>query len=264
LGHYYAYYYRLDRFRWVTYAMAALMAIACAQYFDMNGLFFYAALLLCPVLAFLLNNIASAKYIQSIEYLCDDFGAHTNGIEVAINALMKLGASAEMQTSIFFETLLAKHYNNLSAVEIMDSIMRATPYGHASQEEIQKSVERELKNRQNRGPSVGGFFNYVWNSDGEADVNAELDRMARLYKKLKDSPRLDWESLLNDPQRIDFRGQSLQNLISAIEANPDIPLFREVIDKNDSPTHPPTKNRILYLWYNRREIESSPALPNRF
>lgn len=263
LGHYYAYYYRLDRFQWVPLVLATLMATAVAQYFNFSFLL-YALVPLCSVVAFFISNMVGSQHTHAIEYLCDDFGAHTNGVEVSINALMKLGANAEAQMSIFFETWLAERNNNHSAQEVLEAVMRAIPYGHSSQEESLKAVERELAHRKKSGASVAGFLDYAWNAGDEESADEQMDTLAKQYKALLAVPRLKWEQLLDNPHNIDFHGESLHDLIEMIEEFPQYALFREVADPKLARTHPLNSDRILYLWYNREAIEKSPVNPNRY
>jgi Zn-dependent protease with chaperone function len=257
LGHYYKYYFRLDRYRWVSLIMSTLLALLAIHWFGANNFLVYAVLALCSWSAYFLTGMSFSRNAHTIEYLCDDLGAHTNGVATSINSLMKLGHSSELHATIFFESMLAKRFQNLDASAIFESIERAMPYGKASQEEIKKAVEVELKRKQESGPSVGGFLHYLWNAEGEAAANEELQKSAENYARLKQSPRLNWESLLADPNNIAFAGESLVRLIDMIESNPGVPLFHDYMGDESESTHPRTELRILYLWYNKHEIEST-------
>ena len=71
-------------------------------------------------------------------------------------------------------------------------------------------------------------------------------------------PRLDWESLLDNPPQLQFSERSLAKLVDMSETQPDGVLFHtaEALGETDG-MHPPLKHRILYLWYNRKEIEQA-------
>ena len=99
-----------------------------------------------------------------------------------------------------------------------------------------------------------GFLRYMWNSESDADAAEELEQTAKQIAKLQTLPRLDWERLLNNPSQIQFTEQGMRQLIELIEAEPDKLLFR--VPEEPGAVHPPLRTRILYLWHNRKEIES--------
>jgi len=57
---------------------------------------------------------------------------------------------------------------------------------------------------------------------------------------------------------LQFAERSLSRLVKMIETHPDGVLFHtaEALGETDG-MHPPLKHRILYLWYNRKEIEQA-------
>ena len=262
LGHYYAHYLKRSRYRFLSCLLGGVLAIAVAQWMGLDLIFGYLALLCVASVAFYFTSAARTDHVQMIEYLCDDFGAHVNGIETGINALMKLGAAGEIETTIFFESILSNQFANLSAAEILETLQQAIPYGHVSPEELQQAIGSQLKKKASQGASIAGFLKYAWDADDEEDVDERLEQQAKIYQKIRQSPRLDWESLLDDPTRINFTGEKLEQLIEMIESNPGVPLFHQLPADQRAQTHPPTKLRILYLWYNRQAIASSPALPS--
>jgi Zn-dependent protease with chaperone function len=262
LGHYYAHYLQRTRYNFVSFILGGLLAIGVAQWLGVNSIIGYLALLSCASAAFYFSTRVRSDHMQAIEYLCDDFGAHTNGVAVAISALMKLGASSEVENGIFFESVLSKQFESLSPAQIMESLQQAIPYGHVSDEELKRSVDQQLKRRSQQGPSIAGFLQYAWQDDVDNEGEELIEQQARAWQKLRQSPRLPWESVLEDPANIHFSGESLEKLIALIEANPNVPLFHQLMPDHDERTHPPTKMRVLYLWYNREAIANSPALPS--
>ncbi len=258
LGHYYAYYHKIQDFHFLALILASLIGLITLQWIDVNNTYFgFAIVLVCPMAVSFFHYYSTGNLAHTIEYLCDDFGAHTNGIEVGITALMKLGVASELYTAILFESLSSTKNNNLTAAEILESIERAMPFGHVQNEEVLLAVQRELKRRREQGPSVAGFLKYAWNSDRDAETEEEIEEQLKRYRAMVSQPRLDWEALLDDPAVIQFPGQRLEFLIELIERYPDQPLFYEMQDESNS-THPPLRNRILYLWYNREAIKNSP------
>ena len=99
-----------------------------------------------------------------------------------------------------------------------------------------------------------GLLRYMWNSDVDAEAAEELEQEARKLAKLQSQPRLDWELLLRNPTIVQFNEEGLRQLIELIENYPNKLLFRVPEDPSDA--HPPLRTRILYLWHNRKEIES--------
>ena len=260
LGHYYRHYLLSDRFRLLTLSLGAMLGLFVAQRLGMEGFFSLIALLVCANLFWYLASLQRAKHAVAIEFLCDDFGAQVNGIATSIAGLLKLGVEAEVLTAVQQQAVLSASRGKLNAFEIVEAISAALPYGHATQDELQKAVEKQLKQRAQQGATVGGFLRYMWQSDVDAEAGELIEKEMRKLKKLANIPRLPWESLLAEPNRIEFTEQSLSALIAMIEANPQAELFHtaEALGETEG-THPPLKLRILYLWHNRREIEQAAA-----
>ncbi|HUP81801.1 MAG TPA: hypothetical protein VM260_24840, partial [Pirellula sp.] len=147
---------------------------------------------------------------------------------------------------------------NFNPSELIETITSSIPYGHASREEIEERVKRELNNRAvGQSKSIGGLLRYMWNSDVDADAAEQLEEEARKLQQLQSEPRLDWERLLPNPTQIQFNEEGMRQLIAMIESRPDELLFR--VPEAPGDVHPPLRMRILYLWHNRIEIESQTS-----
>jgi len=254
LGHLYKYYLVVDRFRIITLALGAALGILVVQKIGLNGLVGYVLLLCVPPIAWMLSTIPHARYSQTIEYLCDDFGAQVGGVFSSIHGLLKLGLASEVECVVMHQAILSKVAGNFNPSDLIEAINSAIPYGHATREEIQQKVDAELKKRAaGQKKSLSGLLKYMWNSDVDAEGAKELAEQAKKLKKLQALPRLDWESLLPNPNDIYFNEERMHKLISLIESRPDEMLFR--IPESLDDTHPPLRTRLLYLWYNRSEIE---------
>jgi Zn-dependent protease with chaperone function len=257
LGHYFKYYLVVDRFRILTVTLATLAALWVIQINRLDGFAAYMVISLVPATIWWLSGLPYAYNATAIEYLCDDFGAQVNGIIPSVNGLMKIGAEAELQTIVIQQATMSKAAGNLNASELIETILNSMPYGTATKEEIETKVNAEIKKRaENRNVSVGGFFDYLWNSEQEADSDAMLEEQVKAIQRLQAKPRLDWEALLMDASNIDFDEESLPMLIAMIDRDPTYPLFR-IPESQEDGVHPPIKSRILYLWHNRAEIEKS-------
>lgn len=253
LGHFYRYYLVVDRLRIVTLLMAATAGLFTAQWLGLSNWIGFVALAGCSSAAWYFTGYLHARNGEAIEYLCDDLGAQVNGVVTSINGLLKVGADAELQLAVHQQELRSRRYGNLNARDIVEAIEAATPYGHTTREELQQAVEASLKRRSQdrRRLTLGGFLEFAWQGDGDEGLDEALQK-ARAVQKL---PRLDWESLLDEPGRIALNEQQVAQLVEWLEDDPKLLLFQlpsEVGDAED--VHPPLRSRILYLWKNRREI----------
>ncbi len=256
LGHYYRYYLITDRLRIVTLALGVCAGLYAVQWVGLNSYLSYIVLVAIATLIWKLNAMLTARHIWAIEYLCDDFGAHVHGVDVSITGLMKLGAEWEVMTAIHQQAAFSAHRGQLSAGEVAEAIAAAIPYGHATREELESAVEKSLKRKANQGATLGGFLRYMWQSDGEAEVDEEFEQQMRKLQALRTIPRIPWETLMEHPGEIKFNRERLQALVELIEQFPQAALFHtpEALGDND-PMHPPLKLRILYLWRNRAQID---------
>ena len=258
LGHYYKHFILSDRYRGLTLILGAMAGLFIAQLLGAEGAFTIFALLVCSSGLWWLAAIPFARHAMAIEYLCDDLGAQVHGVATSISGLMKLGAETEVRTAVQQQAVFSANRGNLNAREIVEAIESAIPYGHATSDELQAAVEKQLKRKSQQGATVGGFLNHMWNSDVDAERTEEFEKETRKLKALQRIPRLDWESLLDNPQQLQFSERSLARLVEMIETHPDGVLFHtaEALGETDG-MHPPLKHRILYLWYNRKEIEQA-------
>ncbi len=258
LGHYYRYYLITDRFRIVTLALGVCAGLYAVQIIGLNTYVGYIVLAAIAGVLWKLNAIQTARHIWAIEYLCDDLGAHVQGVAVSIAGLMKLGAEWEVLTAVQQQAAFSAHRGQLNALDVAEAIATAIPYGHASREELQAAVEKSLKQKAQRGATLGGFLKYMWHSDGQAEVDEEFDQQMLKLQTLRTIPRIPWESLLARPGEIEFTQDRLAALIELIEQFPQAALFHtpEAFGEKD-PMHPPLKQRILYLWRNRAAIEQA-------
>ena len=257
LGHYFRYYLIIDRFRILTVVLATLASLWVIQVNRLDGILAYIVISLVPGIIWWISSLPYAYNATAIEYLCDDFGAQAGGVIPSVNGLMKLGAEAELQSVVIQQATMSKVAGNLNASELIEAVYSSIPYGAASKEEIEKTVNAELKKRAvNQGASAGGFLDYIWFGDQEDATDEMLQEQVKEIQRLQSKPRLDWEALLMDASNIDFDEESLPMLIAMIDRDPTYPLFR-IPGSQDDGVHPPIKSRILYLWNNRAEIEST-------
>ena len=265
LGHYYKHYLLGDRLRAITTALGAILGIYVSQVVGMSSFISIIALSGCTTVFWSASNFQRSRHGQTIEYLCDDLGAQVHGVEASINGLMKLGADSELQQAVLQQAMQSRHYEGLSPAEIMQAVQTAVPYGHVSRDELEQAVERSLKKQatQSQGISLSGFARHFWNSDLEEEAKEEFDEELRKIARIRSASRLNWESILNDPERLHLSEPQIGQLVDMIESQPTHLLFH-IPDEASSldGVHPPLKLRILYLWKNRDEIENARSESN--
>jgi Zn-dependent protease with chaperone function len=262
LGHYYKHYLLGDRFRVITTALGALLGIYVSQVIGMGDFISMIALSASTTVFWSVSNFQRSRHGQTIEFLCDDLGAQVHGVEASINGLMKLGADSELQQAVLQQAMQSRYYEGLSPAEIMQAVQTAVPYGHVSRSELEQAVEQSLKKqaKQSQQASLSGFAKYLWNSDLEEEAKEEFDAELRKIARIRSAPRLTWESLLYDPERLHLSEPQIEQLVNMIESQPSHLLFHipDAAGSIDG-VHPPLKLRILYLWNNRDEIKAAQA-----
>ncbi len=259
LGHYYRYYLVIDRFQIITITLGSILGVLAIQRFSLDGLLAYLLLLGATTAAWTLSTLPYRKNATAIEYLCDDFGAQVGGVFPSIQGLLKMGLAAELECLVIQSVILSKVASNLNPSELTETITASIPYGYATREEIELRVKREVSNRAaSQTKSLSGLLRYMWYGDEDAANVEILAEEARKIKKLQSMPRLNWERVLHNPNEVQFSEESMRKLIDLIESHPSELMFR--IPHSPDDVHPPLRNRILYLWRNRNEIESSLTL----
>ncbi len=262
LGHYYTHYVVSTRYMGISLLLGALVGLMVAQVIGMDSMFAMLALMSVPTIFWMATNWIAAKQATAIEYLCDDLGAHTNGVIVSINSLLKMGSEAELHQAVLQYALSTKNADKLDADEIVNTVLTAIPYGNTSPDQLLDAVETAIRKRVNdRRPTISGFIDYAWNSEGKASQEEALEEMRQQYQVLQQLPRLAWEQTLPSPPEIAYDEATVPKLIELIESQPDQFLFRlpEEVDPSKA-VHPPLRNRILYLWHSRHEIEADAKL----
>ena len=258
LGHYYRYYLLSDRLRIVTLALGTCAGLYAVQIIGLNSFVGYIALVAIATVLWKLNSMQTARHIWAIEYLCDDLGAQVHGVAVSISGLMKLGAEWEVLTAVQQQAAVSAVGSQLSAQDVVQAITTAIPYGHSTKEELEAAVAKRLAQKAHQGPSLGGFLHYMWHSEGIARSDEEFDLQMHKLQALRSVPRIPWESLQRRAGSIEFDEHSAAALVELIEQFPQAALFHtpEALGEQDA-MHPPLKQRILYLWRNRVEIEQA-------
>ncbi|MDA1178690.1 MAG: M48 family metalloprotease [Planctomycetota bacterium] len=258
LGHYYRYYLVSDQFRILTLTLGTLVNIYVVQIANISDAFGPIIIALIASGFWSLSGFHRSRLAQSIEYLCDDMGAQVHGTVVSINGLLKLGADAEMLYAVQRQLLLSRaHTRSGDLAADLDAIEKAIPYGHISPDELKAVAERTLKQRarKNQSVSLTGYLRYLWQSEEAEDARSEMSNQAKMIRLM---PRLPWEQLLSDPQRIHLTHDAIAKLVEILEAHPDQVLFHlPDVFGSDNDSHPPIKSRILFLWKNQQSVSTT-------
>ncbi|MGC3969686.1 MAG: hypothetical protein QM775_20850 [Pirellulales bacterium] len=108
--------------------------------------------------------------------------------------------------------------------------------------------------------TLTGFIKYVWLSEDSESV----DDLTKQLRKAQKVPRLPWERLIEGRTEISLNERDVESLVAMMEAFPDQALFRLPEESGETDgVHPPLRQRILYLWKNRREIEAAARKTGR-
>ena len=259
LGHYYRYYLIIDRFRLVTVALGSIVGILINQWLGLDGVLAYISLSIASWGAWALSTLPYNRNATAIEYLCDDFGAQVGGVFPSIQGLLKIGLGSELECFVMQNVILSNAGSQLNPTELIDTITASIPYGQATREEIEQKVTRAVNNRAaNQGKSLSGLLRYMWHGDQDEENAEEMELEAKKMRKIQSLPRLPWEQVLQNPNHVQFNESTMTRLIEMIESRPNELLFR--VPESSGDVHPPLRNRILYLWRNRAEIESSAGI----
>ncbi|MCA9190328.1 MAG: M48 family metalloprotease [Planctomycetales bacterium] len=258
LGHYSKYYLLNSRLMILSLTLGAMLGLLIGQWTGMSS---FLSLILSAACASLLGKIDGSLWVSvgpKIEYLCDSYGSQASSVLTSINGLLKIGLEAEMQQQIQKHAILEARRGELSSQSVLQAVQQAIPFGSVSREELLKSVEREIAKRADRSKNVSltGFLDYAWNSGTHAALDEELEAELQKLEILETLPRLAWEELLPSGTDSLFDEYTVGNLIELIMAQPNAPLFRLLTEIGlQYDYHPPFRDRILFLWYNRRDIE---------
>jgi Zn-dependent protease with chaperone function len=259
LGHYYRYYLIVDRFRIVTITLGSIIGLLLNQWIGLDGLLAYILLSIASSAAWALSTLPYTRNATAIEYLCDDFGAQVNGVFPSIQGLLKIGLASELECFVMQSVILSKAASHLNPTELIDAITASIPYGQATREEIEQKVKSSVNNRAaSQGKSLAGLLRYMWYGDQDEENAESLELEAKKMRKIQSLPRLDWEQVLQNRNQVQFNEVSLPRLIELIESRPTELLFR--VPESSDGVHPPLRNRILYLWRHRTEIESTSGI----
>lgn len=261
LGHYFQHYLVTNRFHFLSLILGSLLALLTMQWTGFAG-WSWITLMVIPGAIWYMVNLPQARCSQAIEYLCDATGAQVSGIIPSIQGLLKIGRANEIESTILYQSTLSKAAGTLNPTQLVETVLNSIPYGFESREEVTAAVERSLKQKAiEQRPSFSGLLRYMWNSDRDEEAQEELESIAKKHLSLQNAPRLDWESILPSPNQVRLDEMTLSKLITFILSNPNTPMFRTMsevspFDEDSQITHPPLRNRILFLWQNRAEIES--------
>ncbi|MBA4030649.1 MAG: hypothetical protein C0478_07120 [Planctomyces sp.] len=263
LGHLYRYYLVSDRFQLITLALGAAVGLYLTQLAGNSYLIGLVVLTVCTGVFWTLATWPHRRLSQTIEYLCDDLGAHVHGVNVSINGLLKVGADAELQYAILHFALAEGSKKNLAIDQIVALIQQAIPYGTSTAGELQEAVGKEIKAQAKAGgeASLKGFYRYLFAGDPDEALSDEVDE----YRLLQAIPRLDWEAAFTSrkstigPEERLLNDTEIERLVELMMSDPEKLLFRipELAVRDSSAAHPPLDQRIYYLWFNRQAIEAS-------
>lgn len=257
LGHCHRYYLQATRWEALNLLVAAVAGFAllpmAAQYgwAGIVGL----GLLAAGGLGFV--RFTSLHAMRTIEHLCDDYGAQAAGVVNAVNAMLKIGAESEGAARVTrFCIEMGRQRSDLDPLELMEEYERTVPFGKLDKSEADRVLAQSVQKVQQRNGKISlkGFLEYL--SDEEVDEGF-VDEMAGLWKRLDNTPTIDWAKPLRESGAEKLTAEQIDQVVAALEANPKALLSRAPEELIPNSRHPPTRPRVLYLWKNRRAIEAA-------
>lgn len=257
LGHCDRYYLRSTRWEALNLTLVAAVGLALLPVVDrwswvgVFGLGLFAA----GALAWL--RVQSLASMRVIEHLCDDHGARAAGVPQGVNALLKIAAESEITnriTRFCFE--VGKKREDLDPVDLMQEYERLAPFGKLDAKEAERLLAQSVREVQQRNKtfSLSGLLEYL--NDEEVDEEA-VDEMKALWRKLDDAHVIDWSKPLREGNATRLSATQIDQVVEALRSHPAALLSRTPEEVLQESTHPPTRQRVLYLWENRPAIESA-------
>jgi Zn-dependent protease with chaperone function len=209
-----------------------------------------------------LDSIPRARMSQPIEFLCDGLGARASGVEAAISDMLNFGNECQAQYELSIAALkLASQGKAINDVEAMKIYEESLGYGPTDVDGTMARIREAVANEKTakKELSVSGLVDFMWR-DNVADSNmAEArDQAIALFEILEKHPQIDWKEITQWDPEVVLDEQRISRLVDEIVANPDKLLFVIPTEPagNEDLSHPSFRLRILYLWKNRKAIET--------
>ena len=214
--------------------------------------------LLGPLLVAGVYEFLSSRYhrrfSQTLEYLCDDAGAVVVGVDAAISGEIKIARRSEAHSKVLLHALRRKLDDGVgvSAKEALEELEEAMPFEHIDHDVVKRELDTRLSAiERDRGVfSLKGFLVFIGVLESW-DARNELREELRALEAIHQMPTIEWKPEFQDTQK----------LVDTIMSAPNTPLFHcrgEILGEES--THPSPRQRILYLWKSRSEIEEERAL----
>jgi Zn-dependent protease with chaperone function len=258
LGHVFPYAPLLSRSYIVHAFVAGAVAFSAVHLFPAPATAFMAPLGILWALDFLVA-LPHARQSRSIEFLCDDFGAHAGGLLPALSGEVKLAAENETRQQLLLQVLEARQRGSQVAIsDLFEAYETAVPFGRADPAAFEREFGQLLdRKRANSGQvSLGGFLQSLSGADSDSSDAAITETVKQLQTILS-------LPILPIDRNKYLQGSALwtdalaSNLVQHIRADPHRVLFRLVDEVNDrASTHPSASRRILFL-HNHHSSRSS-------
>lgn len=193
------------------------------------------------------------RFSQTLEYLCDDAGAIVVGVDAAISGEIKIARRSEAHSKVLLHALRRKLDDDVgvSVKEALEELEAAIPFEHIDHEAVKRELDTRLSaiERERGVFSLKGFLVFIGVLESW-DARNELREELRALEAIHQMPTIEWSPDFKDTQK----------LVDAIMGAPSTPLFRcrgDIVAEDA--THPSPRQRILYLWMSRAEIEDERA-----
>jgi Zn-dependent protease with chaperone function len=193
------------------------------------------------------------RFSQTLEYLCDDAGAVVVGVDAAIRGEIKIARRSEAHSKVLLHALRRKLDDGVgvSVKEALEELEEVMPFEHIDHDAVRRDLDMRFSAiERDRGVfSLKGFLVFIGVLESW-DARNELREELRALEAIHQMPTIEWKPEFQDTQK----------LVDTILSAPSTPLFHCRGDiLSDESTHPSPRQRILYLWMSRAEIEQERA-----
>jgi len=209
-----------------------------------------------------LDGIPRKQMSQSIEFLCDGLGAKASGIEAAISDLLNFGNECQAQYELSIAALkLASQGKAINDMEAMKIYEESLGYGPTDVDSTMARIHEAMAKEKvaKKDLSIDGLVEFMWKGNvADSNLAEARDRLILLFEQLDQSPQIQWKEISNwHPDQV-LEESRISRLVQELLDHPEKLLFvlpTEPLENTDL-SHPSFRTRILYLWKNRREIET--------
>lgn len=187
---------------------------------------------------------------ESIEFLCDDFGARASGLVPAINTELKLAHDREV--ALRAQATLHQIGPDLPLRTLLAVYEEAVPYGVIDEQALAVRMADGVRaaRKKSRQISASGYWDFL--QPDTTDIDEDYKKLTRIDRL---PPTIPWDRSPLLGAGLDR--SAIERLVVAAVDHPDQLLFalpEELGTRTGA--HPTATRRVLFLWRNRDDSSS--------